>query len=149
MLSFIRFATLLHHCLGSIRKGSKKASAKEIALASHAIGKILINMLVFHIVFIHSNINFKSFVGLLALTVGCGDKAREIFKESIDFLDESLASGLDASKISVSRIFKIMLGLVLNFSLLILEGSDAKFSLLNMHLIVGGVLGHHHFCWWE
>ena len=43
VLSFIRFATLLHQCLASIKKGSKKASAKEIALASHAIGKILIN----------------------------------------------------------------------------------------------------------
>ncbi|KAL2963832.1 hypothetical protein AAZX31_17G222900 [Glycine max] len=54
-----KFATLLHQCLASIKKGSKKASAKEIALASHAIG-------------------------LLTLTVGCSDNAREIFEESIE-----------------------------------------------------------------
>ncbi|RDX82193.1 Interferon-related developmental regulator 1, partial [Mucuna pruriens] len=70
-----KFATLLHQCLASIKKGSKKASAKEIALASHAIG-------------------------CLALTVGCGDKAREIFEESIRPLDESLTSRIDVSKIS-------------------------------------------------
>ncbi|KAK7283252.1 hypothetical protein RIF29_12654 [Crotalaria pallida] len=69
-----KFATLLHQCLASIKKGSKKASAKEIALASHAIG-------------------------CLALTVGCGDNAREIFEESVRPLDESLASKTDVSKI--------------------------------------------------
>ncbi|WVZ21174.1 hypothetical protein V8G54_008496 [Vigna mungo] len=69
-----RFATLLHQCLSSIKKGSKKTSAKEIALASHAIG-------------------------CLALTVGCGDNAREIFEESIRPLDESLTSTIDVSKI--------------------------------------------------
>ncbi|XP_027354113.1 interferon-related developmental regulator 1-like isoform X2 [Abrus precatorius] len=68
-----KFATLLHQCLASIKKGSKKASAKEIALASHAIG-------------------------CLALTVGCGDNAREIFEESIRPLDESLALRTDVSK---------------------------------------------------
>ncbi|XP_020211886.1 interferon-related developmental regulator 1 [Cajanus cajan] len=68
-----KFATLLHQCLASIKKGSKKASAKEIALASHAIG-------------------------CLALTVGCGDNAREIFEESIRPLDESLTSRIDVSK---------------------------------------------------
>ncbi|XP_028796072.1 interferon-related developmental regulator 1 [Neltuma alba] len=69
-----KFATLLHQCLGALKKGSKKASANEIALAAHAIG-------------------------LLALTVGCGDNAREIYEESVRLLDESL-SGSDASKIS-------------------------------------------------
>ncbi|ESW08749.1 hypothetical protein PHAVU_009G071500 [Phaseolus vulgaris] len=68
-----KFATLLHQCLASIKKGTKKASAKEIALASHAIG-------------------------CLALTVGCGDNAREIFEESIRHLDESLTSRIDVSK---------------------------------------------------
>ncbi|KAK7383223.1 hypothetical protein VNO78_28896 [Psophocarpus tetragonolobus] len=63
-----KFATLLHQCLASIKKGSKKASAKEIALASHAIG-------------------------LLTLTVGCGDShAREIFEESVRPLDDFLTS---------------------------------------------------------
>ncbi|XP_052732174.1 uncharacterized protein LOC108332084 [Vigna angularis] len=69
-----KFATLLHQCLSSIKKGSKKTSAKEITLASHAIG-------------------------CLALTVGCGDNAREIFEESIRPLDESLTSTIDVSKI--------------------------------------------------
>ncbi|KAK7410089.1 hypothetical protein VNO78_00601 [Psophocarpus tetragonolobus] len=68
-----KFATLLHQCLASIKKGTKKASAKEIALSSHAIG-------------------------CLALTVGCGDNAREIFEESIRPLDESLTSRIDISK---------------------------------------------------
>lgn len=40
--SVIRFATLLHQCLNSIKKGS----AKEIALASHTIGDHLIQWLV-------------------------------------------------------------------------------------------------------
>ncbi|KAI4337053.1 hypothetical protein L6164_015510 [Bauhinia variegata] len=70
-----KFATLLHQCLSSIKKGTKKASAKEIALASHAIG-------------------------LLALTVGCGDNALEIYEESVRHLDESLTCGSDTSKIS-------------------------------------------------
>ncbi|RDX64048.1 Interferon-related developmental regulator 1, partial [Mucuna pruriens] len=69
-----KFATLLHQCLASIKKGSKKASAKEIALASHAIG-------------------------LLTLTVGCGDNAREIFEESVRPLDEFLTSKSDLTKI--------------------------------------------------
>lgn len=116
-----RFATLLHQCVGSIRKGSKKASAKEIALASHVIGKILINVLGFHIVFVYLNIYFKSSLGLLILTTGYGDKAREIFGESIRSLDESLSLGSDVSKISVSFFSKIMLGFVLNFSPMILE----------------------------
>ncbi|XP_047171732.1 interferon-related developmental regulator 1 isoform X1 [Vigna umbellata] len=70
-----KFATLLHLCLASIKKGSKKASAKEIALASHVIG-------------------------LLSLTVGCGDnRAREIFEETARPLDEFLTSKSDLTKI--------------------------------------------------
>lgn len=49
LLLVFRFATLLHQCLGAIKKGSKKASAKEIALASHAIGRFFIKLVVFHI----------------------------------------------------------------------------------------------------
>ncbi|XP_054817313.1 uncharacterized protein LOC129317028 [Prosopis cineraria] len=78
-----KFATLLHQCLGAIKKGSKKASANEIALASQAIG-------------------------LLALTVGCGDNAREIYEESVRPLDESLTSWPDASKISLVRCLAII-----------------------------------------
>ncbi|WVY89782.1 hypothetical protein V8G54_035296 [Vigna mungo] len=69
-----RFATLLHLCLASIKKGAKKASAKEIALASHVIG-------------------------LLSLTVGYGDnRAREIFEETARPLDEFLTSKSDLTK---------------------------------------------------
>ncbi|XP_004501519.1 uncharacterized protein [Cicer arietinum] len=69
-----KFATLLHQCLASIKKGSKKASAKEITLASHAIG-------------------------CLALTVGCSDNAREIFEDSVSPLDESLARSTEVLKV--------------------------------------------------
>ncbi|KAG8390960.1 hypothetical protein BUALT_Bualt01G0137800 [Buddleja alternifolia] len=66
-----KFATLLHQCLNSIKKGS----AKEIALASHAIG-------------------------LLALTTGPGEKAQEILEESISPISEALRTRLETSKIS-------------------------------------------------
>ncbi|ESW32906.1 hypothetical protein PHAVU_001G027600 [Phaseolus vulgaris] len=70
-----KFATLLHSCLASIKKGSKKASAEEIALASHAIG-------------------------LLSLTIGCGDnRSREIFEETARPLDEFLTSKSNLTKI--------------------------------------------------
>ncbi|GAA0152667.1 hypothetical protein LIER_11088 [Lithospermum erythrorhizon] len=65
------YATLLHRCLNSIKRGS----AKEIALASHVIG-------------------------LLALTIGPGDKAREILEESISLISEAIRSSFEASKIS-------------------------------------------------
>ncbi|KAL4333448.1 hypothetical protein GQ457_07G020930 [Hibiscus cannabinus] len=65
-----KFATLLHQCLNCVKKGS----SKEIALASRTIG-------------------------LLALTVGPGDNAHEILKESIDPLSEAFKSGSESSKI--------------------------------------------------
>ncbi|KAJ7958257.1 interferon-related developmental regulator 1 [Quillaja saponaria] len=66
-----RFATLLHQCLSSIKRGS----SIEVSLASHAIG-------------------------LLALTVGCGDNAREILEESVPPLTQALKTKSDSSKIS-------------------------------------------------
>ncbi|XP_075496183.1 uncharacterized protein LOC142533331 isoform X2 [Primulina tabacum] len=66
-----KFATLLHQCLNSIKKGS----AKEIALASHVIG-------------------------LLALTTGHGGKAQEILEESISPILEALKTRPEISKIS-------------------------------------------------
>ncbi|KAI6689108.1 hypothetical protein NL676_025936 [Syzygium grande] len=66
-----KFATLLHQCIASIKKGS----AKEVSLASHAIG-------------------------LLALTVGCGDNAREILEETVPTVSQALKIGADSSKIS-------------------------------------------------
>lgn len=66
-----KFATLLHQCLSSIKRGS----SRERALASHAIG-------------------------LLALTVGSGDNAREILEESVTPICQALKSGFDSSKIA-------------------------------------------------
>ncbi|KAI3460155.1 hypothetical protein Pfo_016818 [Paulownia fortunei] len=66
-----KFATLLHQCLNSIKKGS----AKEVALASHAIG-------------------------LLALTTGPGEKAQEILEESVSPISEALRIRPETSKIS-------------------------------------------------
>ena len=113
---FIRFATLLHSCLASIKKGSKKASAKEITLASHAIGKILTKLRLFSIYnvccFCYLHIKFHSIAGCLALTVGCSDNAREIFEESVTPLDESLARNKNISVRSLE-----MLSCILFFSL--------------------------------
>ncbi|XP_073031653.1 uncharacterized protein [Primulina eburnea] len=66
-----KFATLLHQCLNSIKKGS----AKEIALASNVIG-------------------------LLALTTGQGGEAQEILEESISPILEALKTRPEISKIS-------------------------------------------------
>ncbi|KAL3505060.1 hypothetical protein ACH5RR_034901 [Cinchona calisaya] len=66
-----KFATLLHQCINSIKRGS----AKEIALAAHVIG-------------------------LLALTTGPGDKAREILEESVTPISEALKSRSEMSKMS-------------------------------------------------
>ncbi|XP_051151049.1 uncharacterized protein LOC127265338 isoform X2 [Andrographis paniculata] len=66
-----KFATLLHQCLNSIKKGS----AKEVALASHLIG-------------------------ILALTTGPGRNAKEIFEESITPISEALRTRPEASKTS-------------------------------------------------
>ncbi|KAL0366271.1 UNVERIFIED_CONTAM: hypothetical protein Sradi_3517200 [Sesamum radiatum] len=66
-----KFATLLHQCLNSIKKGS----AKEVALASHAIG-------------------------LLAITTGPGEKAQEILEECVSPISEALKTRPESSKIS-------------------------------------------------
>lgn len=64
-----KFATLLQQCLNSIKKGS----AKEVALASHAIG-------------------------LLALTAGPGEKAQEILEESLSPISDALRTRPETSK---------------------------------------------------
>ncbi|CAN8304081.1 unnamed protein product [Cochlearia groenlandica] len=66
-----KFATLLHQCLHCTKKGS----TKETSLASHAIG-------------------------LLALTVGLGDQAQEIFQESVTPLSQALKTGRETLKIT-------------------------------------------------
>ncbi|KAF5739470.1 hypothetical protein HS088_TW12G00676 [Tripterygium wilfordii] len=65
-----KFATLLNQCLSCIKRGS----SKEISLACRVIG-------------------------LLALTVGCGDNAREILEESVTPLSQALKSGFESLKI--------------------------------------------------
>ncbi|CAO2817661.1 unnamed protein product [Amaranthus hypochondriacus] len=64
-------ATLLHQCLNSIKKGS----VKEISLASHAIG-------------------------LLALTTGSGNNAREILEDSVTPISQALRSRSEPSKVA-------------------------------------------------
>lgn len=64
-----KFATLLHQCLNSIKRGS----AKEVSLASRVIG-------------------------LLAVTVGCGDNSHEILEESVPVLSQALKSSSDSLK---------------------------------------------------
>ncbi|KAL2895041.1 Interferon-related developmental regulator 1 [Bienertia sinuspersici] len=66
-----RFATLLHQCVNSIKKGS----GKEITSASHAIG-------------------------LLALTTGSGSNAREIIEESVTPISQALKSRPESSKVA-------------------------------------------------
>nr|GEV73563.1 hypothetical protein [Tanacetum cinerariifolium] len=65
-----KYATLLHQCLNSVKKGS----SKEIALASHVIG-------------------------LLALTAGLGEKAAEILEDSVTPISEALRSRSEAKKL--------------------------------------------------
>ncbi|XP_050363479.1 uncharacterized protein LOC126782303 [Argentina anserina] len=64
-----KFATLLHQCLNCIKKGS----SREICLASHVIG-------------------------LLALTVGCGDNANEMLEESLPVIQQAVKSGFESTK---------------------------------------------------
>ncbi|KAA8535567.1 hypothetical protein F0562_030547 [Nyssa sinensis] len=64
------FATLLHRCENSIKRGS----AKEICLASQVIG-------------------------LLAMTIGYGDDAHEIYRESVPTLSQALKFGPQTIKI--------------------------------------------------
>ncbi|KAH9618895.1 hypothetical protein KSS87_010292 [Heliosperma pusillum] len=66
-----KFATLLHQCLNSIKKGS----GKEASLASQAIG-------------------------LLALTTGPGNNAQEILKESLPAISQALRSRSESSKVA-------------------------------------------------
>ncbi|KAK2985618.1 hypothetical protein RJ640_006881 [Escallonia rubra] len=65
-----KFATLLHQCLSSMKRGS----GKETALAAHVIG-------------------------LLALTTGPGENAQEILKDSVSPISDGLKSRSDTSKI--------------------------------------------------
>ncbi|CAA3024528.1 interferon-related developmental regulator 1 [Olea europaea subsp. europaea] len=66
------FATLLYRFLYSLKKGS----AKEIALASHALG-------------------------LLAVTIGCGDNAHELYKESLPLISKALKSRTESMLLSI------------------------------------------------
>ncbi|XP_020552727.1 uncharacterized protein LOC105172664 isoform X2 [Sesamum indicum] len=66
------FATLLYRCLNSFKKGS----SKEIVLASRALG-------------------------LLSITVGCGDNAHELYKESLPLISQALRSRTESLLLSV------------------------------------------------
>lgn len=66
-----KFATLLHQCLNSIKRGS----SKEISLASHVIG-------------------------LLALTTGSGNNAVELLEESVPSISQALRSKSESSKVA-------------------------------------------------
>ncbi|KAL3638495.1 hypothetical protein CASFOL_017866 [Castilleja foliolosa] len=66
------FATLLYRCLNSFKKGS----SKEIVLASRALG-------------------------LLSITVGCGDNAQESYRESLPVLSQALKSTNESLLLSV------------------------------------------------
>lgn len=93
-----RFATLLHRCLNSVKKGS----AKEISLASHAIG-IYLKLLILYNWFSWLCKRSKHCcicIGLLALTAGMGEKAQEILEESVTPISEALRSRSEASKIA-------------------------------------------------
>ncbi|GAB2269631.1 hypothetical protein Dimus_004556 [Dionaea muscipula] len=65
-----KFATLLHQCLNSIKKGS----AKETLLASNVIG-------------------------LLALTVGSGSSAHELLEETVPVISQALRSRSESAKV--------------------------------------------------
>ncbi|KAL9257712.1 Interferon-related developmental regulator 1-like protein [Drosera capensis] len=65
-----KFATLLHQCLNSIKKGS----ARETALASYVIG-------------------------LLALTIGGGSNSHEIVVESVPIISQALRSRSESAKV--------------------------------------------------
>ncbi|GFP99405.1 hypothetical protein PHJA_002084600 [Phtheirospermum japonicum] len=73
------FATLLYRCLNSIKKGS----SKEIALASRALG-------------------------LLSITIGCGDNAQEIYRESLHLLSQALKSTNESLLLSVINCLAIV-----------------------------------------
>ncbi|XP_015900563.3 uncharacterized protein LOC107433737 isoform X1 [Ziziphus jujuba] len=74
-----KFATLLHQCLNSFKRGS----AQEISLACRVIG-------------------------LLALTVGQGDNAHEILEDSVPPLTQALKSGSESSKISLLECLAVI-----------------------------------------
>lgn len=74
-----KFVTLLHLCLNSIKKGS----AVEVGLASHAIG-------------------------LLALTVGPGEEAREILEESFATISDALRTQPETTKISLLQCLAVI-----------------------------------------
>ncbi|KAI3448182.1 hypothetical protein Pfo_004847 [Paulownia fortunei] len=72
------FATLVYRCLNSFKKGS----SKEIVLASRALG-------------------------LLSITIGCGDNAHELYKESLPLISQALKSRTESLLLSVCMTLAI------------------------------------------
>ncbi|XP_073022480.1 uncharacterized protein [Primulina eburnea] len=73
------FATLMYRCLNSF----KKASSKEIVLASRVLG-------------------------LLAITIGCGDNAHELYKESVPIISQTFSSRNETFLLSVIDCLSII-----------------------------------------
>ncbi|KAL8027606.1 hypothetical protein ABFX02_14G106600 [Erythranthe guttata] len=72
------FATLLYRFLNSLKKGS----SNEIVLASRALG-------------------------LLSITIGCGDNARELYNESLPLISQALKSKTESLLLSVIECLAI------------------------------------------
>ncbi|XP_051144234.1 uncharacterized protein LOC127260526 [Andrographis paniculata] len=73
------FATLLYCCLNSFKKGS----SIEIVLASRALG-------------------------LLAITIGCGDNANELYMETLPVISQALKSKSEAVLLSVIECLAVV-----------------------------------------
>ncbi|XP_073125465.1 uncharacterized protein [Henckelia pumila] len=73
------FATLMYRCLNSFKKGS----SKEIVLASRVLG-------------------------LLAITIGCGDNAHELYKESVPIISQAFNSRTETFLLSVINCLAVI-----------------------------------------
>lgn len=90
-----------------------------------------------------------SFVGLLALTVGSGDNAREILEESITPLSQAFKSGSESSKIASvhKKLNKDWNSFSLQFFCWYYETQLFFFLMTWFLIVVTGVFGYHHFHW--
>ncbi|KAL6502460.1 hypothetical protein OROHE_024465 [Orobanche hederae] len=93
------FATLLYRCLNCFKKGSPK----EIVLASRALDLMITpSPPPPHIMYCCTVPS--SYVRLLSITVGCGDNAQELYKESLPLLSHALKSRTELLLLSVCMI---------------------------------------------
>lgn len=80
------------------------------------------------------------------MTVGHGDKAHEILEESVPPLSQALKSGSESSKISVHSLYFMFNQFV--FVRCILMQNFMVYLTWSM-IVVTGVFGYYHFCWWQ